>query len=165
MKKKTTIQVFRRQFTLLLVLGTLSACASLPENLLSPPNVALQNVQILRVDFSKQTFLLSFDVANPNSFALPVKSVGYGVKLDGQRFASGETESDFTVPANGSTQFAISVDLNLLQTAPQLLSIVRDAARGEIPYELEGEFAVNIPFAPPLRYASAGTIQLTTAAR
>lgn len=138
----------------------LSACASLPENLISAPDVKLQGVQVMGLGFKNQTFLLSFDIHNPNPFALPVSHVRYDVRLDGMRFASGETASEITVPASGDTEFAISVELDLLSTAPQLLSIVREGTRSEIPYELQGELGVDIPFTPPVSYRSDGAIQL-----
>ncbi len=138
----------------------LSACASLPENLISAPDVKLQGVQVMGLGFKNQTFLLSFDIHNPNPFALPVSHVRYDVRLDGMRFASGETASEISVPASGDTEFAISVELDLLSTAPQLLSIVREGTRSEIPYELNGELGVDIPFTPPVSYRSDGAIQL-----
>ena len=138
----------------------LAACSSIPESLVARPNVELNNVQIIGLGFKTQTFLLTFDVANPNSFSLPVRNVGYAVTLDGQRFASGETESDFSIPAGGATQFSISVDLNLLQTAPQLLSSIRDSSRGELPYELEGVFGIDLPLVPSVNYRNRGMIRL-----
>jgi len=155
MKKRIVV---RSQIVLLI--ACLSACASLPESLVSTPSVKLSNVQVVGLGFRTQTFLLSFDVANPNPFPLPVSNVGYGVRLDGQRFASGETASKFTIPADGDATFAISVDLNLLQTAPQLLSIVRDGTRQEINYDLEGRFGVDIPMAPTVKYRNSGKIRL-----
>ena len=107
--------------------------------------------------------MLSFDVSNPNGFSLPVKSVSYGVKLNGQSFASGTTASEFSVPASGNTQFAISVDLDLLRSAPQLLSIVRQSMRDDVAYELDGQFAVDLPLAPPLNFNNSGTIRLIPA--
>jgi len=159
MKKRIVV---RSQIALLI--ACLSACASLPESLVSTPSVKLSNVQVVGLGFRTQTFLLSFDVANPNPFPLPVSNVGYGVRLDGQRFASGETASKFTIPADGNASFAISVDLNLLQTAPQLLSIVRDGTRQEVSYELEGRFGVDIPLAPTVTYRNSGKIRLNSTA-
>lgn len=144
---------------LIIVLGT-TGCASITDNLIATPTVELQNVEVVGLGFSNQTFLLSFDVSNPNPFALPIDSIAYGVKLDGHRFASGETNSDISVPASGSAEFAISVELNLIKTAPQLLSIVREGVRSEIPYELEGAFGIDIPMAPIVRYENRGSIQL-----
>ncbi len=145
---------------MILLAVCLSACASVPENIISSPNVDLSKVQIVGLGFERQTFLLSFDVANPNPFPLPVRNVDYGVRLDGQRFASGETVSDFTIPAGGDAHFAISVDLDLLQTAPKLLSIVRSGARRDVAYELEGRLAVDIPLAPAIKYRNSGMIRL-----
>lgn len=137
----------------------LSACASTGP-LISSPGVSLRNVELTNVDFTGQTFLLGFDVTNPNPFPLPVKEVSYGVELDGYRFATGRTKGGFTVPAQGDGEFAISVELNLLQTAPQLLHIVRDGVMRDIPYELTGTLGVDIPFVEPLEFSSAGDIRL-----
>lgn len=137
-----------------------AGCETLPENLVQSPDVELRDLQVVGMGFKSQTFLLSFAAKNPNAFPLPVRGVSYGLKLDGQRFASGETISNFTVPADGEADFAISVDLNLLQTAPQLLSIVRDGARQDLVYEIEGQFAVDIPFAPAVKYHNSGNIRL-----
>jgi len=150
------------RFQMALLVGSLSACASVPEQRVDTPSVNLSDVQVVDLGFKSQTFLLSFDVANPNPFPLPVSHIRYGVKLDGQRFASGETVCDFTVPAHGDTSFTISVDLNLMHTAPGLLSWVRDGARREIAYQLDGRFRVDIPQSPPLKYRNRGSIRFNS---
>lgn len=142
----------------------LTGCATTMENLVKSPTVELRSVQVLGLGFNGQTFLLSFDINNPNPFPMPVSSVSYGLKLDGQRFATGETPSEFSVPASSNGQFAISVDLNLLQTAPQLLSIVRQGVRKDVAYELEGRLTVDIPLAPVVSYRNSGFIRLGQAA-
>lgn len=155
MNRQTNIRV-----CLLLLAGFLGGCATVSERLLSSPSVELSDVQVLGLGFKSQTFLLSFDVTNPNSFSLPVSHVNYGVKLDGQRFASGETAGNFTVPAGGSEQFAIRVEVDLLRTAPQLLSIFRAGTRQDIPYQLEGRFSVDVPLVPSIQYSHNGSIRL-----
>ena len=150
----------RRLVFVLTLLTGLGACASLPENLVARPDVQLRDVRVLGLGFKNQTFLLSFDIHNPNPYPLPVKHIRYGVRLDGQRFASGQTGSDIAVPAGGDAEFAISVELDLLATAPRLLSIVREGVRRDIPYELEGELSVDIPMTPPLSYRTNGSIRL-----
>ena len=145
---------------LVAVLGGLAGCASLPENPIKQPEVKLRDVELQGFGFNAQTFLLTFDISNPNPFSLPVNHVSYGLKLDGQPFASGETPGKVSVPARGLAQLAISVDLDLLTTAPRLLSIVRDGVRREIPWELDGELGLDIPLAPPVTYSNSGLIQL-----
>ena len=153
----------RRRLVLVLALVTgLSACASLPESVVAKPRVDLRDVQVLGLGFKNQTFLLSFDIHNPNPYPLPVSHISYGVRLDGQRFASGHTASDISVAAGGDAEFAISVELDLLSTAPRLLSIVREGVRRDIPYELEGELGIDIPMAPSVSYRSQGSIRLNS---
>ena len=137
----------------------LGGCAGITTSI-SPPSVSLSNVEISSVDFSKQTFVLGFDVSNPNPFPLPIKSVSYGVKLDEQRFASGETLASITVPANSDSQFAISVDLDLLRTAPQLLYTVRDGVTNGLSYELNGKLGIDIPFVEPISFKTSGEINV-----
>ena len=136
-----------------------ASCAGM-EELVSEPRVSLRQVKVTELALNRQTFVLDFDVTNPNPFPLPIKSVSYGVELDGQRFASGATQSAFSVPAGSDGAFAISVSLNLLQTAPRLLFIVRDGVRRDVPYKLEGRFEVDMPFVRPLSFSNTGTIRL-----
>lgn len=150
------------RFQIALLVAGLSACASVPEDLIHTPKVNLSDVQIVDLGFKSQTFLLSFDVANPNPFPLPVSNIRYGVKLEGRRFANGETDCDFTIPAHGDTSFAIRVELDLLQTAPQLLSLVRDGTRHEVLYQLDGRFGVDIPRSPTLKYSGSGNIRFNS---
>ena len=147
-----------------LLLLVLSGCATTIDDIVRSPAVQLRSVEVMGLGFNGQTFLLSFDVENPNPFALPVSSVSYSLNLDGQRFATGQTPGDFSVPASGSGQFAISVELDLLNSAPQLLSIIRQGVRRDITYELDGRFAVDIPLAPAVSFRNSGSIRLGPAA-
>ena len=128
------------------------------------PGVSLDNVEIAEIDLDRQTFVLDFDVVNPNPFPLPIRSVSYGVELDGFRFASGKTTGAFTVPANGDSHFQITVDVDLMRTAPRLMFIVRDGVYRDIPYELEGSFAIDVPLANPVSFRNTGSIRLDTEA-
>jgi LEA14-like dessication related protein len=138
----------------------LSACASTPTTLIQSPYVSLSQVQFQSLAMDGQTVVLGFDMTNPNPFPLPVESLSYGVRLDGHRFASGRTTGEFTVPAQSDTAFAIEVKLDLLKTAPRLINLVRDGASREVPYDLSGEFQVDVPFAPAVEFENNGTIRL-----
>jgi len=124
------------------------------------PGVSLRHVGVADVDLDSQTFVLDFAVENPNPFPLPVRSIAYGVELDGFRFASGETTSDFVVPAGGDGHFEITVDVDLMRTAPQLMFIVRDGIYRDIPYALEGRFTIDVPFANPVVFRNEGSVRL-----
>lgn len=124
------------------------------------PSVTLSNVAVTEVDLGGQTFVLDFDVVNPNPFPLPIRSIAYGVELEGLRLASGETQSAFTVPAGGESHFEITVDVDLMRTAPQLMFVVREGIYRDIPYALEGRFAIDVPFANPVTFRNEGSIRL-----
>ena len=137
----------------------LSACATLESNV-EMPFVSLNQVEVERLALESQTVRLGFDVSNPNPFPLPVRRLRYGVKLDGHRFASGETGGSFTVPAQSDKAFTISVELDLLDTAPKLIHVLREGAYREIPYEVRGEFELDVPLSPPVQFANTGSIRL-----
>lgn len=141
----------------LILLAFSSGCASTGA-LINPPTVNLTSVELANLSFRQQTFLLGFDVQNPNPFPLPVRSVRYNLRLDGESFAGGETQSDFSVPANGDDAFVISVDLDILSTATQLASLLQGGMRDEVRYDLDGSFAVDIPFVQPVPFRSSGVI-------
>ena len=128
--------------------------------IIEKPGVSLRNVEVADIDLDGQTFVLEFDVENPYPFPLPISSVSYGVELEGMRLASGQTQCAFTVPAGGDSHFEITVDVDLMRTAPQLMFIVRDGIYRDIPYALEGRFAIDVPFANPVAFRNEGSIRL-----
>jgi LEA14-like dessication related protein len=150
---------FTRFVAAVVLLSLLGGCATVASSI-GRPDVSLRNVEVGNVDFSKQTFVLGFDVSNPNPFPLPINFVSYGIKLNEQRFASGETSASFKIPANGDGEFAISVDLDLLRTAPQLLYTLRDGVSGDLSYELTGSLGIEIPFVKPVSFQSNGEIRV-----
>lgn len=143
-----------------IILCMLGGCAGMPDSALARPRVSLQDVQVVGLGFDAQVFLLTFDVSNDNPFSLPVQEIHYDVRLDGYRFASGQAASDMSIPAAGVSRFAISVELDLLHTAPQLVSIVRNGARRDIPYEVSGQFELDLPMTPAVAYRNSGAIRL-----
>jgi LEA14-like dessication related protein len=145
--------------TILLASLALSACASL-QDLVSPPGVSLRNVHAEALDLDGQTFLLDFDVTNPNPFPLPLTEIRYGIEIDGLRFASGTTPASLNIPAGSDGSFAIRVEMDLVNTVPDLLFVLREGLDRDIPYALSGEFETGIPGARPVHFNSEGAVRL-----
>lgn len=139
------------------LLCCLSACATRGP-LVQNPQVELRGVELQSLSFSSQKFLLRFDVSNPNAFALPVRGIRYMVFLERERFAQGATSSRFSVPANGSSAFDISVELDLVNSATSLAPLLRAGSARPLEYELHGTLAIGIPLAGPLEFSRQGTI-------
>ncbi len=138
---------------------SLSACAG-TGSVIDSPRVDLTGVELTAANFQRQTFLLSFYVSNPNPFPLPVTAVDYEVIFDQKKFAGGETQGSFTVPANGTDSFAISVDLDFLSSATHLKSLMSGGLRENIAYELRGRLAVDIPLVNPIPFSNSGVINM-----
>ena len=145
----------------LLAASMLAACSATGISI-EKPAVTLSGVEMNSLSFSGQSFRLSFDVSNPNPFPLPVRSVRYHVQLDDQTFASGESLSDFSVPARGDSEFDISVELDILKSAGQLTSVLRSGIREPVPYQLSGSLAVDIPYVKPVPFSTSGVITIAS---
>ncbi len=151
---------YRRLIPGLAIVGVLAGCAAGTEALVSTPDVDLKSVEMERVGFTGQTFLLGFQVDNPNAFPLPVKAVKYRVMFDDERFAGGETRASFTVPAKGTDEFMLSVELDIINSATEVMSLLKGGMPEHVKYRVEGSLTVDIPFARPLPFSSSGTIQV-----
>lgn len=137
----------------------LSACANL-ENIIYPPQVSLRNINVENINFRVQTFVLAFDVTNSNPFPLPISTISYDVELGGHRFFSGVAASEIMIPASSDGAFAISVDVNILRTAPELVFVLRKGTRGEIPYSIEGKLGIDVPYTKYFKFENTGLIRL-----
>lgn len=137
----------------------LSACAS-TASLVESPSINLVNIRSGHMGFDRQNFVLEFEIHNPNVFPLPVRAIRYDLQIAEQRFASGETQGEFTVPAAGDGAFAISVDLDMLQQASRLASMLRVGSGGNLSYKLHGDLTVDIPMTRPVPFSSSGSLSL-----
>ncbi len=144
-----------------LIVTVCSGCAGTSVSI-EKPTVQLSNVAVNQLSFSGQSFVLSFDVSNPNPFPLPVSAVRYHVQLADQTFASGETPGDFSIPARGNGNFDISVELDILKSASSLTGVLRGGMRQPVPYELNGSLAVDIPFVNPVPFSTSGVITIAS---
>ena len=156
------IEIFCKYY-LLSAVASLSACAGTGA-VIDSPIVDLTGVELTAANFRRQTFLLSFDISNPNPFPLPVTAVEYQLVFDDEKFAGGETQGSFTVPARGDDSFAISVDLDILSSATYLTSLFRGGFRENVSYELQGNLTVDIPFVKPIPFSNSGIINMTQTA-
>ena len=148
-----------RRMSLLIVMGLITGCAA-NGPLFDPPAVNLTSVEVSEVSLSNQTVELAFNVSNPNSIPIPVRSVKYSVRLNNQNFIGGETRDNFTVPPRGEESFVISVEFDLLQSASQLTSLVRSGVKDNLHYEFYGDLRVDLPMAPSMQFSDRGTIMV-----
>lgn len=147
---------------LLFALVLASGCASYGGGF-QEPTVELTGAEVTRMSLSGQTVVLGFRVFNPNPLPLPVKRIRYRVRLNEQEFAGGETDGRFSVPAGGEGEFAISVNLDLMRSGPQLAMLLQNGVAEDLRYELRGDLHLDVPASPTLRFREEGAIPLRVA--
>lgn len=145
-------------FSLLIATG-MAGCAG--GGLAKPqaPNVSLGGMQIVSMDLTQQTIRLSLNLDNPNAFMLPLRGLGYDLKLNGKSFISGSSNDQVNIPANGTSTLNLDVSANLLSMFNDLkaLNLLSGAP---LDYELSGSVGV-LSQGLKLPFNRSGQVSLT----
>jgi LEA14-like dessication related protein len=146
-----------------LAVATLAAlleagCALSPK--LQAPTLSIVAVQLTSGTLWEQHLKVRMHVQNPNDRTLPVKSLEYSLEVDGQPFASGESDSGFVVPALGETEFDMSMTTNVAGALVRLLGRGSDAGGGNIPYHLTGKVSLAQGLLRTIPFDQSGTFRL-----
>lgn len=124
---------------------------------LTPPQLQVMQVSLLRGDLLSQELRVRMRVQNPNDVALPVRGITYEVQVAGETFANGESERDFTVPALGDTEFDVDVKAN---AAAALLRLLGNRDRGNPQYRILGKVKLASGMLRTIPFDHTGTLQL-----
>ncbi|NTV09797.1 MAG: LEA type 2 family protein [Zoogloea sp.] len=140
----------RRDFLSGLGAALLAGCAALPVGL-DAPEVSLANINLVGGNLLEQRFALQLRVRNPNRRDIDIKGLNFQLELQGQRFASGTSDHQVTLPALGETL----VDVSVVATLADVLRIVREVRKegGErVAYGISGKlFAGMLPGGLPFQ--------------
>ncbi len=149
----------------MMTLRGLAACLSLAFAggcVLAPkfkePHLEVVEVQMLRGDLLQQELRVRMLVQNPNNRELAVRSIQYQVQVAGEAFAHGESERDFKVPANGETQFDVSVTANAAAAVLRLLGSGRKLDAVE--YQITGKVTLATGLMRSLSFDQKGQLKL-----
>jgi LEA14-like dessication related protein len=150
-------KVVARCLLILTLLMTASSCSSLRPDL-EAPRLALVSVAMTSADIFNQQFLVRLNVENPNDRELPITGLDYKLFLEGDGFAEGMLNKPFTVPANGETDFDVTVRTNFVSGVGRLLS--RLNGRTQVNYSIEGKLRTDIRFLKKIPFNETGTVNL-----
>lgn len=146
------------RFALIVVLlATASSCASMRPDL-EAPRLALIHVAMTSADIFNQQFLVRVNVQNPNKQDLKIKGLDYTLFLEGDGFAEGVLNKPFTIPAEGETDFDMTVKTNFVSGIGRLLS--RLNGRTQVNYALEGKLLTDIRFLKKIPFNETGSVNL-----
>jgi LEA14-like dessication related protein len=126
-------------FGLLLLLQP--ACATLGQ-VFTPPTVTLQRVDIERISFSGIAARFIFSVENPNPIGLDLARLGYQITIDGHQLAEGRGDQPLAVPARGTGELALPVEIKFVEFAESLAALFE---KDIVPYGIRTLLGFSTP--------------------
>ena len=154
----------RRLATLLAVVALpllVAGCAALD---LQRPRVDLVDVGLEHIGLLESSIAITLRVENPNSFRLPIDRGIYTLYLGGDRVGVGRTRGPVAVPAHGSLDEQIVVQLDNRRLLSRLRSLL---SGGDVDYRVDAEHYVDVTGFrdQPIRSTAEGRLDLGSAMR
>jgi LEA14-like dessication related protein len=145
--------------TLCCAMLAVSGCAATVANQLQPPTVELINIQPQSLREGKTLMALTrLRVSNPNSIAVPIQGGRIKMTLAGTPVAEGDLLSEFTVPANGSEEIDIRINLDLASSLTLGMNLL--AGETELPYRLDGYVDIGVAYLGRVEIVESGLVSL-----
>ena len=145
-------RVLRLNRAVLFLCIAIAACAPKFER----PDLSVVSVNVQHANFLQQTFLVKFQVQNPNNRAIPVQGLKADLAVGGQHVASGVSNQPFVVPPMGQSEFDMTITAN---TAAVLLALSTQHS-DSIAYEVTGSASLDLPFLHDLPFHQVGSLSL-----
>jgi LEA14-like dessication related protein len=123
------------------------------------PILTVAGIELVGGNLLQQNFLVKFNVQNPNDRALPVTGLHAELNVLGERVASGIVDRAFVVPAQGSSQFDMTISANLALVLFKLKASA-DKRSDDIDYELTGAASIDLPFLHEVPFHQNGVFSL-----
>ena len=147
----------RRGMATLLAIACL-AVAGCSTFKLEAPQLSVVRVELVKGDLMQQNLRVRLHVRNPNKRELSVSGISYEIEVAGEKFAHGESERDFVVPALGETEFDVAVTAN---AAAILLKLATGGMRSDaLEYRLFGKVNLNSGLLRSLPFDQRGRVDL-----
>ena len=148
---------FTAYFTWLLLLITLSGCASMQPDL-DPPKISLESFKSLPSETGAPRFEIKLRVANPNKQTLDIAGISYSIELLGKELISGVTNDVPVIEAYTEEVITLEAGLQLFQLLRLLASLGQTQADA-LDYRFLAKVDFN-GFIPTQRIEEAGQITL-----
>ena len=135
----------------------LAGCSTLGYKL-EAPQLSVVQVELVKGDLLQQNLRVRLHVRNPNRRELSVSGITYEIEVAGEKFAHGESERDFVVPALGETEFDVGVTAN---AAGVLLRLATGGIRSDaVDYRLVGTVKLKSGLLRSLPFEQRGKVNL-----
>jgi LEA14-like dessication related protein len=136
----------------------LAACSVLAPHF-NRPNVSVVRIELHSGNLLQQNFAVTLHIQNPNDRVLPVTGVHVQLNVGGEQIASGVTDRAFVVPAQGESDFDMSIKANMALALLKLTNKMNEHA-DSIDYDLSGAASIDLPFLRDLPFHQTGSFSL-----
>lgn len=152
------MKTLSRSFSLILVALLMSSCSSL-SSLVQKPGLSVADLSMVDGNLFQQTFRVRLKVDNPNSFALPILGLNYGLNIAGVDVADGTTANGVRIPANGTDYLDIDLSTNLLKSLPELSNVLKSGGK-DLSYNFKGNLNLDNAFIKKVPFDKSGSFNL-----
>lgn len=134
----------------------LSACSSAGiKGLVEQPTIQVHKVEMGNFNLSGGSATFVLDIQNPNSFAIPLSGLDYGLRLNGIQVAQGIKEQRVTIGARQSQKLEIPLQFSFSNMVNMLPGLLRNRS---LNYDLGG--SIHLPwFKIPFNRSGSTSIQ------
>jgi len=136
----------------------LSSCSSL-SGLVDKPKLSVADFKMTQANLFQQTFTVRLKVDNPNSFALPILGMDYGLSISGVDITQGTSNQGVRIPGNGTDYLEIDFNTNLLKTLPDLKDLVSNGGKN-LTYNFNGNVNLDNAFFKKIPFNKSGQFDL-----
>jgi len=138
-----------------------SGCTSLLGR--DPVDVVVVGIEPLPGEGLEFRMLVKLRIQNPNETALEFNGVSVQMDVQGNRFASGVSDTAGSIPRFGETLIKVPMSISALRIARQAIDAMNNEYSGKIMYELSGK--LYGPSLRGVRFESQGEMLLPTELR
>jgi len=137
---------------------SLGACSLLAPQF-NRPNVSVVSVELRGGNLLQQNFAVKLHIQNPNNRSLPVSGLHVELTVGGEQIATGVSDHAVVVPANGDSDFDMTIKANVALALLKLANKM-DQQSDAIAYEVTGSASVDLPFLRDLPFHQSGSFSL-----
>jgi len=128
----------------------LNGCVLLDLSNAEAPTITLDNVVPQSIGSTVQRLQLGLLVQNPNRFDLLIQEINFTALVNGEKFASGNSDNSVKIPGLGEALLDVQVELGLADLLSQASKLFTAPDQGPLQYGVTGTVSLeNWPTAIP----------------